>query len=470
MSSSFFKDVSSWFNGDTGGDTKASQDGDGTSSSGAADMAVRDPTAAAEPAGAADASAEEPPEEKKALWAEVSSYVGRDVLSLISLPIWLMEPTSSLQKVAETFEYASILDVAAKHDDPNMRVALVAAFGVSAYAGIERTFKPFNPILGETFQLSEKDGKFHLLAEQVSHHPPISVTAAKGEGWTYLLVSKPKTKFLGNSVEVYPIGRTRVTFPEHGETYYLLPPTSKAHNIIMGSTWVDTYGTLEVRSADGKGGAARRCILNLSECGWFGADRYQVKGVVKDEAGECKLAIEGKWNFGLDVYACDAKTGAKTGNPQPIYRVSPMPSPEIKGKYNFTRFCRFLNQLPEEGPNQPPLLATDSRIRPDRWNLDLGDDNTASAAKAVLETQQRAEAATRKEKGLAFQPRHFAEVSDAEANLQPDEPPMDDIPMFELTSKPEAPHETVPGKVAGAPQGEGQPPAFAPWEFAPAPN
>ena len=90
MSSSFFKDVSSWFNGDTGGDTKDSKDGNGTSSSGAADMAVRDPTAAAEPAGAADASAEEPPEEKKALWAQVSSYVGRDVLSLMSLPIWLM--------------------------------------------------------------------------------------------------------------------------------------------------------------------------------------------------------------------------------------------------------------------------------------------------------------------------------------------------------------------------------------------
>ena len=32
--------------------------------------------------------------------------------------------------------------------------------------------KPFNPLLGETFELVGKDYRF--LAEQVSHHPPIT--------------------------------------------------------------------------------------------------------------------------------------------------------------------------------------------------------------------------------------------------------------------------------------------------------
>jgi hypothetical protein len=44
------------------------------------------------------------------------------------------------------------------------------------------------------------------LAAQVSHHPPIGAGHAETELWSYDLVSAPKTKFLGNSVEVYPIG------------------------------------------------------------------------------------------------------------------------------------------------------------------------------------------------------------------------------------------------------------------------
>jgi len=38
--------------------------------------------------------------------------------------------------------------------------------------------KPFNPLLGETFELV-KDG-FELIAEQVSHHPPITAVHCQG--------------------------------------------------------------------------------------------------------------------------------------------------------------------------------------------------------------------------------------------------------------------------------------------------
>jgi hypothetical protein len=41
---------------------------------------------------------------------------------------------------------------------------------------------------------------------QVSHHPPVSVAHAENSNWTYDIVSAPTTKFLGNSLEVYPKG------------------------------------------------------------------------------------------------------------------------------------------------------------------------------------------------------------------------------------------------------------------------
>lgn len=43
-------------------------------------------------------------------------------------------------------------------------------------------------------------------AAQVSHHPPVSAAHAENSNWTYDIVSAPTTKFLGNSLEVYPKG------------------------------------------------------------------------------------------------------------------------------------------------------------------------------------------------------------------------------------------------------------------------
>ena len=46
----------------------------------------------------------------------------------------------------------------------------MAAFAVSHYAcDVFRTGKPFNPLLGETYELEREDLGFRLLCEQVSH-------------------------------------------------------------------------------------------------------------------------------------------------------------------------------------------------------------------------------------------------------------------------------------------------------------
>lgn len=42
---------------------------------------------------------------------------------------------------------------------------------------------------------------------QVSHHPPMSAGHAENDHFTYDVTSKLKTKFLGNSLDVYPVGR-----------------------------------------------------------------------------------------------------------------------------------------------------------------------------------------------------------------------------------------------------------------------
>ena len=78
-----------------------------------------------------------------------------------------------LQKIAEIMEYQELLAKADTEEDPAMRLLYSCAFSIAQYACTPgRVNKPFNPILGETFELSTPEYKY--VAEQVSHHPPIS--------------------------------------------------------------------------------------------------------------------------------------------------------------------------------------------------------------------------------------------------------------------------------------------------------
>jgi hypothetical protein len=59
--------------------------------------------------------------------------IGKD-LSTISMPIYLNEPISVLQKLCEELEYSELLDKAAITLDPVDRMCIIAGFYVSAYA------------------------------------------------------------------------------------------------------------------------------------------------------------------------------------------------------------------------------------------------------------------------------------------------------------------------------------------------
>lgn len=100
------------------------------------------------------------------------------------MPVYFNEPISFLQRFAEDLSYNEILLKAAQERDPLLRLAYIASFAVTSYTSSEfRTMKPFNPLLGETFEL-EKDG-FRLISEQVSHHPPISALHCDHEKYVY---------------------------------------------------------------------------------------------------------------------------------------------------------------------------------------------------------------------------------------------------------------------------------------------
>lgn len=107
-------------------------------------------------------------------------------MTRITLPVSFNEPTSLLQRVAEDMEYAELLNNAADRPDPTERMVYVATFAASEYAStIGRVAKPFNPLLGETYEYARPDQGYRFFIEQVSHHPPIGAAHAESDKWDY---------------------------------------------------------------------------------------------------------------------------------------------------------------------------------------------------------------------------------------------------------------------------------------------
>jgi len=75
---------------------------------------------------------------------------------------------------------------------------LVTVASISQLVIAEKTTtKPFNPLLGETYELETKD--FYYLAEQVSHHPPVTANYCKSKIGNYTIFTNQRalTSFNG---------------------------------------------------------------------------------------------------------------------------------------------------------------------------------------------------------------------------------------------------------------------------------
>ena len=140
----------------------------------------------------------------------IKNFIGKD-LTKFSLPIHLNEPLSLLQRMSEMAKNIRIISTATKFKDQLLRLAYIALWAATNFAGTrKRLYKPFNPLLGETFELVGSN--FRWFGEQYSHHPPIGVIWIEIFSWNIheekYLVSRvrvntnAKTAFWGKYVDI----------------------------------------------------------------------------------------------------------------------------------------------------------------------------------------------------------------------------------------------------------------------------
>jgi hypothetical protein len=79
--------------------------------------------------------------------------------------------------------------------------------------------KPFNPMLGETYEFV-KPGGYKLIAELVVHHPPIIAYLVEGEsGFRRSSTLRPKPKFIKGSISVVNINKDYIELLPHNEKF-----------------------------------------------------------------------------------------------------------------------------------------------------------------------------------------------------------------------------------------------------------
>ncbi|XP_061464339.1 oxysterol-binding protein-related protein 6 isoform X3 [Rhineura floridana] len=334
------------------------------------------------------------------LWNILRNNIGKD-LSKVSMPVELNEPLNTLQHLCEELEYSELLDKAAESDDPYERMVLIAAFATSGYASTyyRAGSKPFNPVLGETYESIREDRGFRFFSEQVSHHPPISACHCESKNFVFWQDIRWKNKFWGKSMEILPIGTLNVTLPKYGDCYVWNKVTTCIHNILSGRRWIEHYGEITIRNTKS---SVCICKLTFIKVNYWNSNVNEVHGVVMDQEGKVVHRLFGKWHEGL---YCGVGPSAKC-----IWRPGSMPT-NYERYYGFTRFAIELNEL---DPALKDLLPrTDARFRPDQRLLEEGNLEAAAAEKLRIEELQRSRRRYLEENNMEHVPNFFKKVTDA---------------------------------------------------------
>ncbi|KAK4104194.1 putative oxysterol binding protein [Parathielavia hyrcaniae] len=342
------------------------------------------------------------------LIAFVRKNVGKD-LSTITMPVSANEPISLLQRMAEQLEYAQLLDAAAQESQAEQRLVRVAAFAVSHFSNgraRERAIrKPFNPLLGETYELvrSEADvpGGFRLLVEKVTHRPVRLAMQADSARWSFAQSPAPTQKFWGKSAELTTEGRVRVALrlPDGSEEHYSWSTaTVFLRNVVMGEKYVEPVGSMHVCN-DSTGAKA--------------AVEFRSKGVFGGRGEEVAVELFGPHGAPAGLAMSGTWTGALKATPggKEVWRVGSLVE-NAAGTYGLTIFAASLNEVtPLEKGKLPP---TDTRLRPDQRLAEQGELDQAEEWKVKLEEAQRQRRRVMEERGEEHRPRWFVKAATAQ--------------------------------------------------------
>ncbi|OJT07950.1 Oxysterol-binding protein-like protein OBPalpha [Trametes pubescens] len=276
-------------------------------------------------------------------------------------------------------------------DDPEERFIRVLQYYLAGWhikpKGVK---KPYNPVLGEFFRCryDYPDGsRGFYIAEQVSHHPPVSAFYYVSPANKVAVIGelRPKSKFLGNSVSTTMEGENRVYLlgrPDDKE-YVVSMPNMYARGILWGKMFLELGDS---------------CMAKNEQTGHYADIQFKTKGYFSGTYN----AISGKIRRG------NTETGEVSGKWSAL-----MEYKSSKGEK------RVLFDAAKDGQNiAPKWVAPEDEQEPDEsrrmWSkltraIVAKDMDAATEAKTAVEESQREARRRMDERGEVHVPRFFQE-------------------------------------------------------------
>ncbi|XP_017848569.1 oxysterol-binding protein-related protein 8 isoform X1 [Drosophila busckii] len=374
--------------------------------------------------GAQGEQVEELAEENKSLmWCIVKQVRPGMDLSKVVLPTFILEPRSFLDKLSDSYYHADMLSRAVLEEDAFVRMKYIVQWYLSGfYKKPKGLKKPYNPILGEMFRCywqHPNGSRTYYIAEQVSHHPPVSAfyVTNREDGFSITCSILAKSKFYGNSTSAVLEGIATMTLLPRGESYTLTTPYAHCKGILMGTLSMELGGKINIECEN----TGYKTELEFKLKPFLGgADATNVvTGKIK--LGKDTLAtIQGHWDKECRIK--DMRTGDETL----LFKADA----DMRAK----RLKRYMVPMEQQEPTESQRM----------WHLvseaiAREDQVAATEEKTVLEEAQRAAAKQRAETETKHMPELFELNSQEQwvykyADLRPWNP-RQDIRQYECNFK-----------------------------------
>ncbi len=343
--------------------------------------------------------------------------VGKD-FSSIAMPVTANEPLSLLQRFAESFECASLINESLnKSSITGEQLLYISTFVITSLSNnrskdkVQR--KPFNPMLGETFEYISTKDNFRLIGEKINHRPVVLAYHVDSFNWCYDIVVTTGQKFWGKSVEIITKGTaTLKIYPKESEAKPIIykwdQPQTYLRNIIAGEKYIEPVNSVKVFDLTN----LKHSIINFGKQGGvFRGRNENVDVIIKDDNSKSNnnilpMYIDGKWIDKLILHFKNQndKDKDKNKNDKIIWEKGNLLSNSSK-KYGFTEFAVTLNDI--SLIEKDKLSPTDSRFRPDMKFYENGDMENAERWKLQLEQWQRERRWKMEENGKEHVPKFF---------------------------------------------------------------
>jgi len=344
--------------------------------------------------------------------------IGMDLTKIV-LPTFILERRSLLEMYADFFAHPDIFtDIAVKESQEERMVQVLRWYLSSFSASRKSTIakKPYNPIIGEIFRcwwslpsitnnLAASNATINstspppipwcsssdlvFLAEQVSHHPPISAfyveCGARQISFTGHIYTK--SAFLGMSVAVHNVGEGRVSLLSTGEDYVVTFPSAYGRSILT-TPWVELGGKCDISCPQ----TGYRAEVEFKCKQFWGTEQNKVVAEVFPPVGVSKksiLKVEGEWNGKMVGKWSSGKTENFLDMSSMPVHTKVVKTVAEQEKYESRRLWREVTQ-----------------------GLKSNNIEQATDAKCFLEQKQREEAKDRKEKAEKWDNRMFLPIGE----------------------------------------------------------